>query len=491
MSRGVASALIAGLLGAPIAARAQAVPDGAPAGWSAAASYQRLIDDTVKIMARQIAEIDAGRRAARASVPLRAPALATANATTAVELAQAAISTSVAGADAGVTVSPFALLGFQDSPTQVPITLAALKDGVTRFQLGVTRQGSDRRIEKLERCTLDEAAVRKRNDDLPRAYVAVCTAVAGIKPPTVNDENKTAVAYDANDNSEALVHEVRQACGLEAAQPMTLGRAAGWISHGLRELRARYAERTKVPGDAAVALPAAALEHVQQSDLDVLAAYQPLPRDSCEANAAPALEQAATEAAKEATHTRVGVSLRGDLFDHRWGFNPDPKSSPLPDGRLKDAELRVEAAYARRGFEIAGGIGYGQARAAIDSDLVGYVSPSLSLAWTVASLSGESLYDSNGRLHVVNGALPPHLVIGFDAQAQYAPSPPATQVVNLKKLSITPFFDFRFTDKLAVRFGVPVNAELAARKADGMKGILAKQDRQWSVPAFIATVIKL
>lgn len=488
MTRGIAYALIAGLLATAVVAHAQTATDAVPDGWSAEAAYDALVESTVTITARQIAEIEAGRRSARASIPLRSPVLTTANAATAVELAQAAISTSVAGADAGVTVSPLALFGGKDSPLQVPITLAALKDGVARLQLGLTWLHLGPRRNLLDRCTIDEAAIRAPREDLQRAYVTVCNAVAGIP-----------LLATSADRDKPLALEVRQACGLEREATMTLGRAAAWIAHGLVELRPHYAARVKAlndseranpsPDAAAVVAVANALERVSASGLAALDAYRPPPRDSCKANEAAALERAEIQAAWATARTRIGLSLRGDLFEHRFGFNPDAMV-PLPDGRLKDGELRLELAYTQGGFEVAGGIGYGRARGALDGDLGGYLSPSLSLAWTAASLSGESLYDALGRLRVVNGALPPRLVIGLDVQAQYAPSPPATQAVNLQKLSITPFVDFRFTDTLAVRLGVPVNAELASRSADEMKGIAAKQDRQWSVPAFVATVIK-
>src|SRR3954447_25792112 len=94
---------------------------------------RRVVEEAARRVAERKARRPAQQAARSLQVPVHAPSLSTANAATAAELAQAAISTSVSGADAGISLSPLALIGYQESAVQIPITFAALKEGTTRL----------------------------------------------------------------------------------------------------------------------------------------------------------------------------------------------------------------------------------------------------------------------------------------------------------------------------------------------------------------------
>jgi hypothetical protein len=459
--------------------------------------YDALRESTVATLQSEIDQIERARngrldttaataRAARDArsrqVAVRAPSLSTANATTAAELAQAAISTSVSGTDAGVSLSPLALMGYQDSAVQVPITFAALKDGVARLQVGLTEQFSAEPEVNVLSCKLsqdDEAELRKSIEAARSAYDESCKLVSALTLPLPGDPALST-------RTAKFVQMLHRACGTEGEVPKKVSTGISWLMDALEELQTIYESD---PGSVA------ARDDVSKALLGVRATglkdYKEPAPDECPNQAADALGDAALRASWNLARKRIGLSLRGDFFQRVYGFNPDP-STPLSDGRLKDGELRAEASYARRDLEIVAGIGYGTSRTALADELVTYVSPSVSIAWTAGSLSGDSLY-KDGEINLIDGALPPRLVIGLDAQLQYAPSPPATQVVNLQKVVFSAYLDFRFTDKVVVRLGVPITADLALRKGDAsmVPAVPDKRDRQWTLPFFVATVIKL
>ena len=204
------------------------------------------------------------------------------------------------------------------------------------------------------------------------------------------------------------------------------------------------------------------------------------------------LGDAAVRSAWNTPIVRYGVSIREDRAERMFGFNPDPKT-PLSDGRLNDGEIRAEVSYACERVQLTGGAGGGESRASLTDPLVHYVSPALSVSFVVGGLTGEPLYNKDGQLNVVGGALPPRLIVGLDAVVHVAVDPPATQATRWQKVTVTAYGDFKFTDKLVFRIGVPIDGELASRKANPMATppVTAMRDLQWTLPVFVATVIKM
>ena len=431
------------------------------------AVFDRYERSTIETRTAQIRQIEDAYRTARlGTARASSPALATANASTAVDLAQAALSTSVAGADAGATVNPLALAGQLDSPWQSPLTVAALKGGLTRLQAGVVYQIQQPLPELLPGCTVDQKDLRRQMEAIRDPFKSTCAAVALLPFPDPLD-----------DVGNLLRRDLRRACGLEPEGPQTLSTATVQITKILSSLVEKYDSDPELRN---------AFDHAG-SLAQPLAAYREAAPDDCQTT--DALGNEAVRAIWIAQRIRIAVSVRGDFYNRAFGFNPDP-TTKLPDGRTGDEEVRFEVFYGKKFMDASIGIGGGVARASFSDPRVGYVSPAASLAWTVARLSSESLRKS-GQLNVVDGALPPRMVLGIDVLARYAPRPPATLVTSWSKVAITAYADFRFSDKLTVRVGAPLAADVVVQKADASKGISERRDLQWTIPVFVATVLKI
>lgn len=447
--------------------------------------YDALEDSTIKTLTRNAETIeDAAEQARRggrsARVSLQAPSLGTAGGSTAAEVAQAAISTAVAGADAGVSVSPLGLVGHADAAVQPTITVAALKDSITRFQLGASWQSAPVALGSLPSCkpdTAQEKELRNQMEHVRAVYSRACAAVSNIvliAKPAGRDE-------DVNGYLETM----QAACGGGPLEPpLTVGTGRTWLTYSFSKLQTMYVQAAAA--EASLVGPRDLLNGLEPVFADdVLNAYTPPAPDDC--HDADALSEAVTRAVWNASRLRIGVSIRADLYPRLFGFKPE---EPIYDGRLKESEVRADVSFSRRGFEVTAGIGYGTSRMEFAEERIEYLSPALSIAGTVARLSGTRLYDSNNRLNLVDGAPPPRLVLGIDVQLQYALSQPAYQVAKIQKASITGYADVRFTDKVTVRLGLPVSAALATRKSKDAMPVILKRDRQWTIPVFVATVIK-
>jgi hypothetical protein len=191
-------------------------------------------------------------------------------------------------------------------------------------------------------------------------------------------------------------------------------------------------------------------------------------------------------------YRRFGISGRFDAHSHKFGINPKP-SEELPHGQIADGEVRVEVSYGAKRIELIAGAGYGKMRGTISEPLRSYISPSLSFALVVGSLTQDSLIDENGVIRLVDGKLPPRLVVGLDASLRCALEKPEIQDQRVQKVTMTAFVDFRFTENLAVRLGAPVSAVMVVRPADSTTTppVIEKRGLQWTVPVFFGTVAKL
>jgi hypothetical protein len=470
MNRCAGLLLVAIALG-PSVARAQMAPDAFEA------FYAKLTDSTIRARKVQQEKVEGAAKHLRAyEVSLHEPTLTTANATTASELAQAAISTSVDGADAGITVSPLALFGMQASAFQLSATLAALKGGTTRVVGAATYQMHKQRVDIDDCKPVDESHLRVEALAIHDGYKQACDAITmlGTLPLLGDAENQR--------RGEHMIAAARYACGLEPSMPRTVSSGQTILLHAIDEITTMYAPLVAASQDALQA-KLAALQTAKNALGTKKAGF-------AECHTADEIGNTAVRTAWKAHIVRIGVSIREDRAQRVFGFNPDP-SKPLSDGRLLDGEVRAELSYSHERIQVALGVGGGEGRIALTDPLLRYVSPAFSAAVIVGSLTSESLMDGN-HVRVVNGALPPRFVVGVDALLQYVPSPPDTYE-KLKKLAVTAYGDFRFTDKLAFRVGVPLTADLVTREADDTKmpPITAKHALQWTIPVFVATVIKL
>jgi len=472
--RTIRIAIMLGVVLVPAGVRAQAPDDTA----RSAKAFNDLVTNTPSVITRLRDEIrrknarditngeqDAATVSQSRQVSERTPSLSTANASTVVEKAQAAVKTDIAGADAGVSINPLAITGQSTKPVQIIFTAAALKDGVTRFQQAITWQLDRPAKLDLQDCgpltAGEQQAFESAATQLKRSYLEACRVVAN--EPQVPGVPKTAQGEAA-----------RAACGLpsDAKTPQSLVEATLDLAGALENL-----DRTRQ----------GILDHVALPRLvdDLKKVVQPPIDCATESTIADAIVRASWTTPR----LRFGLSLRADLFPRKFGFHPE--AADPRELQRSDSEVRLEFSRGRDRFEFTTGIGYGAGRTSPRAPLVTYWSPALSVAWTVGSLGDVPLYDTSGRLNVVNRALPPRLVLGVDASLQYATDPPAGQVVNVQKLNVTSYADFRFTEKLTVRVGIPIAAALQTRKGDMSGGGTDKTDRQWTVPAFVATILKL
>ncbi|HEX2869764.1 MAG TPA: hypothetical protein VHP33_00885, partial [Polyangiaceae bacterium] len=175
----------------PNAAAPLAIPDNAAID----ALILREADETITLWRQNMGAIgkaEAAYSRARSqrrlrNTGVRSPALDRAGAASAIELASAAIRTSLEGTEAGVSVAPAALLGAADSPHQPTLSLASLKDDKTRFAAAYNYQcGGDFQTPTelmLKACTLgmkDEQKLRRQIQQLSFAYKEVCKAVHAV-----------------------------------------------------------------------------------------------------------------------------------------------------------------------------------------------------------------------------------------------------------------------------------------------------------------------
>ena len=114
-------------------------------------------------------------------VGIHEPTISTATATTATELAQAAINTTVTGADAGVTLSPLALLGHETSAFQLSTTLAALKDGSFRAVAAVSYQKVPEQVLDLKQCKFDPQPLEDEALKAHDSFKLTCASIAALE----------------------------------------------------------------------------------------------------------------------------------------------------------------------------------------------------------------------------------------------------------------------------------------------------------------------
>lgn len=459
-------------------AAAQAVVAAQPVPDAFDEFYDKLIDSTIETRTAQQKKIESARKRARSyEIAVQEPTISTAGASTASELAQAAINTSVQGADAGITVSPLALFGRGADPFQISTTLATLKGGVTRVVLAASYQFPFEQDLDIDACKpVDANAVRTEALKIHDGYRQTCEAIVtlGQLPPVPEAANQA--------RAQRMLEGAIAACGPGPLQPRTVSTGQTALQYAVTQLVTLYspvaagANKALQPKLAALVSAVGLLMMTKASFV--------------ECHGADELADAAIRTAWEAHVVKVGFSFREDRAAKIFGLNPDPKT-PLADGRLNDGELRAELTYTHRRVQATLGGGIGEARISLTDPLIKYWSPSLSIAVALGGVTGDPLI-KNRHVNVVNGALPPRLVVGLDALVHYSFSPPATYS-SLEKVAVTAYFDFRFTDKLSFRVGAPLTADLVTRKADNTATppTPAQHDLQWTIPIFVATVIKL
>lgn len=397
-----------------------------------------------------------------------------ANTLTAIELAKASVSGSVEGTEAGASVSPFPLLGWDTGPHQAKIALAALTNGVTRFALGYAHQPIWQPATYadlgLGPCPFDakvEKTLREKLETNRAAFRRVCEVlVAAIPaPPPTADPHDLAGHRDSRD-----------ACGLpgEDRPDLTLGNAAANFVQAVKSADQRLDRTSRDALDARADAVKPQLDQLRAFDLPLAVACH---KDDI----------ADAYARQDFAHRQLrwGIAGQLDLFSITWGYNPDP-STPLTKGEISAWLVRAELSWQQSRAQVVANLGGGQSRTTPHETLHLVASPSLSFAWILGAIGREPLV-KDGVARVQDGAVVPHANVGFIGSIDYAPKTPSTQKPNVEAVNLTAFLDFIFTTDLSVRLGVPVTAKLVSTK----EGVVPKTtDLQWSVPTYVAIVLK-
>lgn len=470
------AALAALLLGATVPAAPAVDPrGGARIRVMAPDAFDRVLEATV---ARQREDARAvalrwKEPPPRPPDPVDAGGIGGANTLTAIDLAKASVAASADGAEASVSLAPFPLLGWETGPHQAKVTLAALRDGITRVALGYAheRPWTPTRYAELglDACPFDAAAekeLRSQLDERRAAFRDVCEIlVAAIPPPPPQADPHDRVGHDA----------AQHACGFEPAgvPDDTLGNAVADFDAALRSADGRL--------DPAARAALEARAELLRPQLADLRAFQLPALQACHADE---IADAYARADFERPKVRWGVGGQLDLFPIAWGFDPD-RSSRLAQGEPTQWLARTEVSYQRGRGEVVAGLGAGGSRAAPRAAFHAVLSPSLSVAWVVGAIGRERLV-RDGKVRVQDGAVVPHVNVGAIASAAYAPRPPSGQDTHVEAVSLTAYTDFVLRPEMTVRVGIPLTGKLVPT-AQG--AVPRRAGLQWSVPGYVAVVV--
>jgi hypothetical protein len=458
----------------------------------AAAVFERLkqnaIEHTREIFAagaRRVAVERAAREAASAG-PTRVPALEPESAAAAADRLSLAARTDVEDVEAGVSISPFALVGRGQAPG-LRLTLAAVKDDKFRAGVGYTFDSWRPLLTPeqlgLANCTFDEAeerALRLALDTLGPSFDKACSLIGQVGAGDLDTAAATARWTSA-----------RVACGLLAPAATSLERRGPGegltLVEALANIRSTVGEASrKNPGLVSAAATTA------KPDLGQLKDFRLPTPTACHRDEA--IRAAFLRREWERPRRKIGFSLTADFFPRRFGFNPDAPdpSRRLPHGELSNLELASEGTWSRRRVELALGAALRRARESHLSGLATSIAPSVAVSVAAFSLSGHPLVGRDGP-QFADGELPPHAVLGLRCSADVATDPSDTQTTRLNGVSIQPFAEFKITDKVAVRIAAPLKAELATRPADEKQTppVVERRSLQWSVPFLVTTIVRL
>jgi hypothetical protein len=179
---------------------------------------------------------------------------------------------------------------------------------------------------------------------------------------------------------------------------------------------------------------------------------------------------------------KVAVSAFVDAFPLILGHNPEM----LEDFEAKTKQARIDYVYTHRGLEIGGGFAASVEREARGKGKVGMVRPSFRISHVAGGLDDEPL-ETKGVLRTTSdGKMPAFVVVGIQGELGVATDPPDADDASLRDLTVTIHIDFRYSESLAFRLGVPIQMKRVAAMADE-----TDVGRQWTLPVFVATMLKL
>jgi hypothetical protein len=380
---------------------------------------------------------------------LRVPSLGLPDAATVAQRAQAAIHTTGRGTQAGVTVALLGMAGV-NIPGDVQLSLAALSSGATRFgaaaayNLGPTVDGSIPLAElQVPACEFDEQVEIRALAAVRDAFVGICNEVIQKAP--------TGVAAD----------EAKRLCGFTAGSGASPG-----LQSTIATLQKAIAEGQR------------SLTTMQKARLNALAAFREPRPDDCLTDDGLNLALVRYDW-RHMTH-ELGVGGSTTVLPFHLGFQPD---TPLSQGEWLSVDTRASYTGHYQYFDVTVALGWSRARDDATAPLLSTFTWSLSPSLAVLPLSSAPLMTGDLPT-LVAGKLPPRLVVGLDFDGALVTAGAPTDL-GLSTIDVGVHVDFRFTDSLAVRLGVPFRGTRLVRDSDGASGL------SWTLPVSITTVLAL
>jgi hypothetical protein len=415
------------------------------------------------------------------ATPELAP-LGPANAATAASRLAAAVSTDVEGAEAGVTFSPAKLAGdVYSALAGINITIASLEHGGARGGVGWAHAWNPKlELSELELPRCDATPAIEAARALRDHYVRICEGIplvpypTGPSTPDLAKAQRKWIGIALACGQEDRLDPVRRSERVRVAQ--IEGLSQEYVGGDPLYLRVRDLV------DAATGIDALdqsrkALEKWRET---------PYSRTSCynDEKTRKSVTEAVARALWQHPRMKLGISAHADMFPLQFGFNPEADHEPaLPLGELEALQLHLEAEYTLGPTTLTLGASGGYSREGHTDKLGRALAPNIGLRVVLARLDHKSIRDTppDGTTPVV--------AIGATARGERTLDKEDIQEGPWNEVEVKVFADFKVSEKLEFRVGVPLSAKLEPRKDDS--GTEVKRGLQWSVPVFVATVLKL
>lgn len=415
---------------------------------------------------------------------------------TGAERLAAAVVTGLDGVEAGVMLSPLALIpSFAPRTPHGPsLLIAALGDGKLRAGAGyavTVRQPTDAEASWRETAcggaevtaritaTVEEALDVTVED----AYVSACTEVI----PQLDAYVRTACENPKHCGmAEARRRSLLAACG-DSVDVQVL---AGTLSNLLNDEQVTPGLRRALHR---LAGPRASLE---KAGAVLVAAKMGLDPE--------AFLQRYRTTQWTSVSVRLGVDGSADFARRQFGKRRleagDPGAPGTPE-ELDGGELlawRVGPAVMLKAGRIQSSVGVngGQAIPVGSTSMFTTLQPSASLSWLVAFFDDSRIdrslpYGARVPTFDEDGKLPPHLVFGTRASLTVPITQPTFQDDALDAATVLVHADFVVSKTLKFRLGVPVSAKLVEQEAntDAEPDIPVRTVLRWTIPVFGTTVV--
>jgi hypothetical protein len=410
-----------------------------------------------------------------------------------------AIKTNPEGTEAGLSIAPFALAG-SEMLAGLEFSVAALKDDLTRAGVTYTFDGSPTLAEVWrdpQTCPL-----QPRIDALEKPksfFLAACSTVVAELPYAT-----LSLSADESREYGRTLRRAQIACGL--VTPRAGETRVDRLPDALAQIRKAVELANTLAQEA----------HVELSPPVVVRALGLSASASEFRDWGPALWTECYSDKDIRGHLvrlywnhrtwKLAVGASFDLFPRKYGFSPD--GSELPKGDTKSGEVRLGFSTVKAGTEVGVSTGFGRSRDKLVDELRSYIPVSFSVAKAFSLLKRRPLTTYSDReresvpaLNVVDGGLPPRLVLGFSAAVQLALDKRESQETSFNAVRIQPHIDFLINSTLSFRLGIPLRGEIAVRDkkeavaetptSPATPAVAEKRALQWTVPVALVAVLKL